>query len=237
MNRGSSFYWFAHNNNTFHVVALDGTERSNVILIAPGRRAYLMYPHLTLADKGTLFAAWTTQRPTTSSPQGYLYHSVHAIKSPDGGQTWQTLDGRRLEVPIIADDSGPVTQISKDSEFDVHKWLSAFMAKAGKLHFAYWAETKPQRQWYLRYDVVTGKAEIETETIFADRKQEKPNDSGALRPAGPCPTPRSISFPRSMIANVSPVWPRMTTGALGTSAPFRTGCSRTAFIRLAPRAN
>jgi len=167
-------YWFAH-NNTFHVAALNGTVRTNITLLAPGRRAYLQYPHLNLDADGTLFAAWTTSRPT-----GYLYHSVHAIKSPDGGQTWQTLDGRRLELPIIADDSGPATQISKDSEFDVHTWLSAFMVKDGKLHFVYWAETKPQRQWYRRYDVATGRAEIETENIFANREQEKPNDSGAF---------------------------------------------------------
>ena len=167
-------YWFAH-NNTFHIAALDGTVRSTVTLLAPGPRAVLQYPHLTLDADGTLFAAWTTSRK-----EGYLYHSVHAIKSPDGGQNWQTLGGRRLEPPMVADDSGPATQISKDSEFDVHTWLSTFMAKDRKLHFVYWAETKPQRQWYLRYDVATGRSEIETETIFANRKQEKVNDSGAF---------------------------------------------------------
>jgi len=167
-------YWFAH-NNTFHVLALDGNVRTNITLLAPGNRAVLQYPHLTLGADGTLFAAWTTALPT-----GYLYRSVHAIKSPDGGQTWQALGGRQLNLPIVADDSGPSTQISKDSEFDVHTWLSAFMAKDDKLHLVYWAETKPQRQWYVRYDQVTGKREIETETIFASRQQEKLNDNGAF---------------------------------------------------------
>jgi len=167
-------YWFTH-NNTFHIVALDGTVRTNITLLTPGKRAVLQYPHLTLDADGTLFAAWTTSRPT-----GYLYRSVHAIKSPDGGRNWQALDGKRLELPIIADDSGPSTQISKNSEFDVHTWLSALMTKDGKLHFVYWAETKPQRQWYHRYNVATGKPEIATENIFTSRRQEKPNDSGAF---------------------------------------------------------
>jgi cephalosporin-C deacetylase-like acetyl esterase len=167
-------YWFAH-NNTFHVAGLDGTVRSNFTLLAAGKSAVLQYPHLTLGDGGVLFAGWTTSMPT-----GYLYRSAHAIKSPVGGQSWQSLDGRRLDLPIPADDSGPSTQISKPSEFDVHTWLSAFMAKDDKLHVVYWAETKPQRQWYVRYDQATGKREIETENIFSGRRQEKVNDSGAF---------------------------------------------------------
>ena len=75
-------YWFAH-NNTFHVVALDGTVRTNVTLHAFGKNAALQYPHLTLDASGTLFAAWTTSWPT-----GVVYRSVHAMKSPDGGQSW-----------------------------------------------------------------------------------------------------------------------------------------------------
>ncbi len=167
-------YWFAH-NNTFHTVGLDGKVRTNITLLAAGKSAVLQYPHLTLDADGMLFAAWTTAWPT-----GYLYRSVQAIKSPDGGQTWQALDGRPLVLPIIADDSGPSTQISKDNEFDVHTWLSAFMVKDRKLHFVYWAETSPQRQWYRRYDTTTGKSELETENIFPGRLQEKPNDSGAF---------------------------------------------------------
>ncbi len=167
-------YWFAH-NNTFHVTALDGRVRTNITLLAAGPTAGLQYPHLTLDTNGTLFAGWTTSTPT-----GYLYRSVQAIKSLDGGQSWQSLEGRRLGLPIVADESGPSTQISKESEFGVHTWLSAFMAKDTKLHFVYWAETKPQRQWYVRYDQATGKREIEIEHIFASRQQEKPNDSGAF---------------------------------------------------------
>ena len=170
--RRQQLYWFAH-NNTFHIVGLDGAVRTNMTLLTAGKRAVLQYPHLTLGADGTLFAGWTTSRPT-----GYLYHSVHAIKSFNGGQSWQSLDGRRLELPIVADDSGLSTQISKDNEFDVHTWLSAFMEKDGKLHFVYWAETNPQRQWYRRYDTTTGKPEIEKENIFD--KQEKPNESGAF---------------------------------------------------------
>jgi hypothetical protein len=62
----------------------------------------------------------------------------------------------------------------------VHTWLSAFMAKDGKLHFVYWAKTEPERQWYVRYDIATGRREIETQHIFSDRPTQKPNDSGVF---------------------------------------------------------
>jgi hypothetical protein len=62
--------WLAH-NNTFHVIALDGTVRTNLTLLGPGKDAVLQYPHLTLATDGALFAGWTTGMPT-----GYLYRSV-----------------------------------------------------------------------------------------------------------------------------------------------------------------
>src|SRR5260370_1168877 len=123
---------------------MDGTERSKVELLTAGPHAYLQYPHLTLDTSGTLFAAWTTSKVVKSNVS--IYHYVHAMKSVDGGKTWQALDGKSIALRAVADDTGPATIISKADEFDVHSWLSAFMAKDGKLHFVYWAKTEPERQ-------------------------------------------------------------------------------------------
>ena len=112
-----------------------------MILLSHGKWAYLQYPHLTLGRDGTLYAAWTTQKHGK-----YVYRSIHAIKSTDGGISWKTLEGQSLELPIVDDDTGPATRISRDDEMDVHTFLSAFMAKDGKLHFVYWSENSPQRQ-------------------------------------------------------------------------------------------
>jgi hypothetical protein len=170
-------YWFAH-NNTFFTVGIDGTVRSKVNLLQAGPHAYLQYPHLTMDANDTLFAAWTTSKVVQSGES--VYHDIHAMKSPDGGNTWQALDSKPIELPAVADDAGPATLISKTDEFDVHSWLSALMAKDGKLHFAYWAKTKPERQWYVRYDIASGKRDIEVQPIFSQRPSQKPNDSGVF---------------------------------------------------------
>jgi hypothetical protein len=170
-------YWFAH-NNTFFTVGFDGTVRSQVNILQAGPHAYLQYPHLTLDRTGTLFAAWTTSKVVDDNVS--IYHDVHAIKSPDGGVNWQALDGKPIALPAAADDTGPTTLISRGDEFDVHTWLSAFMAKDGKLHFVYWANTKPERQWYIRYDIATGTRELEMQPILTRRPAMRPNDSGAF---------------------------------------------------------
>ena len=167
-------YYFAH-NGSLHFVGVDGKVRRKMRLLAHGKRGYLQYPHLTLGRDGTLYAAWTTQKYGV-----YVYRSIHAIKSTDGGISWKTLDGKPLKPPIVDDDTGPTTRITRDDEMDVHTFLSAFMAKDGKLHFVYWAENAPQRQRYLRYDGATGKKEIDIEPLFRKRTMAKPNDSGVL---------------------------------------------------------
>jgi NHL repeat len=167
-------YFFAH-NGTFHVTGTDGVVRKTINLLVAGPKAVTQYPHLTLGYDGTLYAAWTT-----NDLNAYHYRSIQAMKTTDGGESWVTLDGKPLKLPIVSDDSGPTTRISHDDESDVHSWLSAFLFKKDKLHFVYWAKTNPQRQRYLRYDAVTGRKELEIEPIFAQRKPKKPNDSGVL---------------------------------------------------------
>lgn len=176
--RRQQLYWFAH-NNTFFVVGKDGTVRNKATLLQAGPHAYLQYPHLTLDAAGTLFAAWTTSKFDPSAEVS-TYHDIHAMKSPDGGSTWQSLSGQPIAVPAVADDTGPTTLISRADEFDVHTWLSSLIAKDGKLHFVYWANTNPQRQRYLRYDIVTGRRELDVEPLFASQQAPIPNDSGGF---------------------------------------------------------
>jgi hypothetical protein len=167
--------YYLPNNQEFRVVDLDGEIRRSTTLFKAGPHAKIEYPHLALAADGTLLAAWTT-----SAPDRYLYWDIHAMRSPDGGATWQTLTGVALEPPVVADDTGKADRISLDDEFEVHSWLSAFLEKDHKLHFVYWAKNMPQRQRYVRYDCATGKREIDREPLLAGRRIAEPNDSAAL---------------------------------------------------------
>lgn len=167
-------YYLAH-DGTFHIAGLDGQPMKTTRLLIAGPHAVSQYPHLTLGEDGTLYAAWTT-----SHLQAYLYRSVQAIKSLDGGQTWVTLDNLPLQPPLVSDDTGPTTRISRDDELEVHSWLSAFLAKQGKLHLVYWAKTHPERQRYLRFDGRTGHKEVDLEPLFSHHAQAQPNDSGVL---------------------------------------------------------
>jgi DNA-binding beta-propeller fold protein YncE len=172
--RRQQLYYFAH-SGTFHTVGTDGRNAKSVTLLVAGPKAVTQYPHLTLDDDGTLYAAWTT-----NNLNEYLYRSIQAMKSADGGETWTTLDGKPLTLPIVSDDTGPTTRISRDDELEVHSWLSSFLWNRGKLHFIYWGKTSPQRQRYLRYDAATGEKELDIEPIFARNPPAQPNDAGLL---------------------------------------------------------
>jgi hypothetical protein len=167
-------YYVAH-NGTFHVVGTDGVVQKTIRLLVAGPKAVTQYPHLTLGNDGTLYAAWTT-----NDLNAYLYRSIQAMKTTDGGDTWVTLEGKPLTLPIVSDETGPTTRISRDDELEVHSWLSAFLFKKDKLHLVYWAKTSPERQRYLRYDAATGRKELDIEPIFAGHPPKLPNDSGVL---------------------------------------------------------
>ena len=156
-------YYFAH-NNTFHTLDLDGNVLSSRNLLRPGDHAVLQYPLLHLARDGALHAAWTTQKHGI-----YLYWDIHHMLSSDSGETWETMRGTPLEIPVTADDGGAAERITLDDEFDVHTWLSSFLVKAGKLHFLYLAQTDPARQHYVRYDPATGQRELD---LFPEFKGE-----------------------------------------------------------------
>ncbi|MBI4604609.1 MAG: exo-alpha-sialidase [Planctomycetes bacterium] len=144
-------YYFAH-NDTFHVLSLEGEVLSMRTLLRPGKSAALQYPLLSLDAGGLLCAAWTTQ-----AHGRYLYWDIHAMASLDGGATWRRLDGAALEPPVVADEGGPADRIVLGDELEAHTWLSSLLARDGKLHFAYLAQTSPPRQHYVRLDAKTGR--------------------------------------------------------------------------------
>ena len=181
-------YYFAH-NGTFHVVGLDGQVRRSIQLLAQGANAAPQYPLLSMTPDGALYAAWTSQKHGV-----YMYWDIHHMCSMDAGQTWRNLDGSALSVPVPADDSGPAARVTLDDEFDVHTWLANFIAKDGKLHFLYLAQTEPTRQHYMRYDAATGARDIHCQPDFkGDALQIHTFDGffatrpGAPRPGAPRP--------------------------------------------------
>jgi len=148
-------YFFSH-NNTFHRLLLNGSLVDSRQLIAPGPHAILQYPHLSLNPHGQLHIAWTTVKHGE-----YLYWDIHHAFSDDGGESfssWLPDEGgsRKLNLPIIADDTGDALRMTLDDEFDVHTWLASGMATADHWHGLYLAQTTPARQHYLRYDLRTG---------------------------------------------------------------------------------
>ncbi len=153
--RRNRLAYFAH-NNTFHLVEVDGTIAASVKLSQPGKNAVLQYPSLAFAADGTLYAAWTTV-----ARGRYLYWDVHAIRSPDGGQSWQKLDGDPLDLPLVADDQGPTDRITRDREFGIQSWLSNMLPHGGKLHFLYRVGSDPPATRYARYDLSTGRLDSE----------------------------------------------------------------------------
>lgn len=117
-----------------------------------GPSASYQYPLLTLDEVGNLYAAWTTVKNGA-----YLYHSIHSVKSLDGGESWQKLDGTPLNTPIPPDEAGPTDRITLNDEYDVHTWLKQLFVKNNKLYFPYTAQFTTPRYHFSRYDLTTGK--------------------------------------------------------------------------------
>ncbi len=160
-------YFFSH-NNSFHRLKLDGTLIDSRQLIAPGPHAILQYPHLSLSPQGELHLAWTTQKHGE-----YLYWDIHHAYSKDGGDSFSSWlpsekgGSKALQLPIVADETGPALRMTLDDEFDVHTWLASGMATAEHWHGLYLAQSKPPRQHYLRYDLSTGVKQIDRYPVLS----------------------------------------------------------------------
>lgn len=143
-------YFFSHNNR-FFTVDLATLAVSRAELLTDGPNALLQYPLLALADDGTLTAAWTTQQHGL-----YMYRDIHWLVSPDGGETWRTPPGDPLDLPVIADETGPAPSVAGAETLDVHTWLANLAVHRGKVHFMYLAQSAPSTFHYKRYDLATG---------------------------------------------------------------------------------
>ena len=153
--------YFFSKYDWFNVIGLDGAIQHTVRLHRDGQIADLVYPHLSMSADGALHLAWTTQKHGV-----YLYWDIHHMLTPDGGVTWKNLDGTTLVPRVVTDHNGPALRITLDDEFESHTWLSNFMVKDGKVHFVYLAQTSPNRQHYMRYDIETATREIDQQPLF-----------------------------------------------------------------------
>lgn len=169
--RGKIYYWA--NNNRFHIIGTDGKLQKTYLILEKGPKGALMYPLLTVADDGTLYAAWYTQQHDK-----YVYRSIHAMVSRDEGHSWQKFDGTPLTLPIVDDETGPADMISQDDSLDIHSILNSFMVKDNKLHFACFEDKTPHQTHYVRYDTQTMQRDIESQPFFREHSGTRMNNSG-----------------------------------------------------------
>ncbi len=164
------FYYFARNQfgttSVFYTLSPDGVVLSSFQMTREGIAAALEYPHLSLDENGVLYAAWTTQKDLGCCQPGsimhnYVYWDIHFVKSLDGGETWQKMNGTQLALPIISDDSGPADRIILNDEYGSQNWLESFKVRDGQAHFLYLSQdpslvSNHSRQHYVRVNVMTG---------------------------------------------------------------------------------
>jgi len=128
------------------------------------------YPHLFLDAEGILHHAVTMHDGYNYAP----YKTIQYITSPDGGTSWQAMDGTVIKLPVTTASDGPSTTITLDDETLYATWLANMHVKQGKLHF-YYATHNPwrpeelgnpakieSRYHYMRFDQQTGVREIDS---------------------------------------------------------------------------
>jgi len=169
----NQLYAFTHVGRKFYIFDLQGMVKKEYQLLteltyAQGSTGYLQYPLLYL-NEGILYAAWTNAMNAETNQKLYgnitnRYTSIHFMLSKDGGTTWKKPDGTPLTLPVISNDQGPATMISRSDE--PSSWLWSFLVKNGKAHFLYnyWpykSDGKPDyakyRYHYVRYNLMTQK--------------------------------------------------------------------------------
>ena len=158
---GRKLLYYASHNRFDVVAAADGAVRSSVQLFQNGKHAEMQYPVLCMDPAGTLHFAWT------SVPFGKMtYRSIHFMRTSDAGATWRNPDGSPLTPPIVADDTGPAERVNLNDELGASNWLSNFQMGDDKGHFLYLSTVNPPRQHYVRYDLKTGKRELDVQPVF-----------------------------------------------------------------------
>ncbi len=147
-------------------VGTDGSLRSNTQVVKfEGPNAYMQYPQLKMDAAGNLHYGWTT-----SMKDVYGYWDIHHLQSPDGGSTWQNIDGTAIDISgggVIPDNTGPATMVSLADEYTANTWLANMLPKDGKLHMFYQAQSPVNRTHYVRYDIDSGAKDVDTGSTFA----------------------------------------------------------------------
>lgn len=158
--------YFSHSGK-FVRFGFDGSVRSNTLLLKRGEKAVQEYTHLHFAADGTLHAAWTSLNVPIRR-----YWGIHHLQSADGGETWRAFTTKNLALPVIADETGPSDRITLDDEFEPSTWLSNTLSKNGKTHFIYLTKTEPPRQHHMRFDIASGKRDIDHAPALRGEKIE-----------------------------------------------------------------
>jgi hypothetical protein len=138
-----------------HRTGMNGAMLPPIKLLIPGEKALLQYPSLHFDERNHLYLCWTTV-----AHGKYLYYDIHVVRSIDGGQEWQTLAGKPLTLPIVADAGGAADLISTQEEFEVTTWLANALPRYGKLHAIYETQSDVRRYNYVRFDTLQGQEDL-----------------------------------------------------------------------------
>lgn len=146
----------------FFVLSLDLDLKAKLALTQYGAVG-VQYPHLRMLG-GDLYAAWTTDPSTIGELN---YRDIHFMRSDDGGASWRptTAGAPAYTLPVVADETGPTQGIVPPDELEATTWLSNHIARAGKLHFFYYAYdgANIDRQHHVRVDIATGQRDVDTQ--------------------------------------------------------------------------
>lgn len=148
-------------NTRFVTLDLRGTVTADYLLTGGEQIARPSYPRMLLSG-GTLYVAWSSDLIGGDLDD---YYSIHAVRSSDGGVTWQNLAGEALVPPFVGDQDGDTTEVTLPWERPCTTWLTGFAVTESKAHFFYQASPNASEAActlganvirYQRFDLATG---------------------------------------------------------------------------------
>lgn len=160
-------YYASYTGPNIRLVTFDliGNVIADILLTGGEQVARPSYPNMLL-ESGTLYVAWSSDLIGGDLDD---YYSIHAVRSPDGGLTWENLSGRPLMPPFIGDHEGDTTEVTLPSERPCTTWLTSFAVTRHKAHFFYMAapnlsvracQLRRNVVRYRRFDLAAGKQDV-----------------------------------------------------------------------------
>jgi hypothetical protein len=131
-----SYAGYLRSGTRFVTLDVRGTVLADYMLTGNEQTARPSYPRIVASD-GILYLAWSSDWIGSRLPNAPNYYSIHVVRSPDGGVTWQNLAGTPLTPPFVGDTGGETTEVTHRSERPCSTWLGAFAVTRGRAHFAY----------------------------------------------------------------------------------------------------